>query len=252
MRDVLAELVDQHAPPHRLDAARFQVEQLEGAERDADQAVHGEAQVVQDGAHLAVLALAQADVEPHVAALHLVEGGLDGAVADAIDLDAVLELVQRLLGDGAVGPDPVAAQPSGSRQLQVPRQGAVVGKEEKALGVHVETANRNHTGQMLRQRLEHGLASLRVPVRGDEAFRLVIAPQPRRLGRGQLLAVDQDAVAWAYVAGRARQHLAVDAHPALRDPPLGLPARAQPRPRQRLGDADGLRRSGRCSSRWPA
>ena len=56
----------QHAPLHRLDRARLQVEQLERPEGDADQPVHGQAEGFQDGAHLAVLALAQADREPHV------------------------------------------------------------------------------------------------------------------------------------------------------------------------------------------
>src|SRR5262245_50062774 len=41
--DALAQLLDQDAALHRFDAARLQVEQLEGAEGDADQAVHGEA-----------------------------------------------------------------------------------------------------------------------------------------------------------------------------------------------------------------
>ena len=54
--------------------------------------------MVEDLAHLAVLALAQAEREPDVGALRLVERGLDGAIAHAVDGDAVLELVERLPG----------------------------------------------------------------------------------------------------------------------------------------------------------
>ena len=135
--DLPAELVDQYTAPHRLHAARLQVEQLERAKRDADQAVHGEAEVIQDGTNLSVLALAQADGEPHVAALRLVERGLDGTVADAAELDAVFESVKGLLRDGAVGADAIAAPPAGGGQLQMTREGAIVGEQEKAFGVHV-------------------------------------------------------------------------------------------------------------------
>ena len=51
----------EHAPLHRLDRAGLQVEQLERPEGDADQPVHGQPEAFQDRAHLAVLALAQAD-----------------------------------------------------------------------------------------------------------------------------------------------------------------------------------------------
>jgi hypothetical protein len=170
------QLVDQHPATHRLNAAGLQVEQLERPERDADQAVHREPQVVEDGAHLPVLALAQADCEPDVAALRLVECGLDGAVAQPTDLHAALEPVERLLCDSTVRPHPVAPQPTGGRQFQMARQGAVVGEQEEPLGVHVEPANRDHARQVLRQRVEHGGAPLRVLVGGDEPLGLVVAP----------------------------------------------------------------------------
>ena len=72
--------------------------------------------------------------------------------------------------------------------------------------------------------VEHGGAPLRVRMRRDEAPGLVVAPQPRRLRRGQRVAVDQDAVLRGHVARRARQHLAVDAYAALRDPALRVAA----------------------------
>ena len=135
--------------------------------------------------------------EPDVGALHLVERGLDRAVAHAVDLDAVLELVERLLRDGAVRAHAVAAHPAGGGQLQVAGERAVVGEQQQALGVEVEPADGDDARQVLGQRVEHGRAALRVAVRGDEALGLVVAPQPRRLGGGQRLAVDQDAVARA-------------------------------------------------------
>ena len=74
-------------------------------------------------------------------------------------------------------------------------------------------------------------------MRGDDAFRLVIAPELRGLGRRQRLAVDEDFVTPADFDGRGFEQLAVDADAAVGDPTLCLAARAQAGVRHRLGDA---------------
>src|SRR6185437_1090263 len=106
----------------------------------------------------------------------------------------------------------------------------------QAFGIEIEPADRNDARQALREFLEHGGAALFVFMRRHEAGGLVIAEQPRRLGGGQLPAVDLDHVAFVNVARRTGQHRAVHRDAALRDPAFGLAARAQSRPCQRLGD----------------
>src|SRR5690606_24363972 len=71
---------------------------------------------------------------------------------------------------------------------------------------------------------------------GDEAARFVVAPQAHGLEFRQRLAVDGDDIIWADVAGRTLQDLTVDRNAALCDPALGIAARAQPGPRNGLGD----------------
>ncbi len=237
----MTELLAQHTLLDRLHRSRREVEQLEGPKRHADQPVHGQAQVLQDGAHLAILAFAQADEEPYVRALRLLQDSLDGAVADTGDLDAVLQLVERLLRDGAVRPHAVAPQPAGGGQFEMPGERAIVGEEEQPFGIEIEAADRDHPGRLGGQRVEHRGAPLRVVVGRHQALWLVIAPQPGGLGGGQRGTVDEDFVARGDVPSRGLQRLPVDGNPPLVDPALGLTARAQTRAGQCLGDAHGAR-----------
>ena len=87
-------------------------------------------------------------------------------------------------GRPAVRPHAVAPQPAGARQLQMPRKLAVVGEQQKPFGIEIEPPHRDHAGKLGRQCLEHGLPALRVLVAGHEPLRLMVAPQPRRLGLG--------------------------------------------------------------------
>ncbi len=235
-----AHLVGQHMAPHRLGLARLEIEQLERPVREADQPVHVDAEVGEDAAHLAVLALAQAHGDPAVGALHALDAGLDRAVAHALDLDAVLQLVEVGLLHASVRPHLVAPQPAGCRQLHVAGEGAVVGEQQQPFAVEVEPPDGDDARQPLGQVLEHGRPALRIGVRGDEAARFVIAPELRRLGRRQRLAVDQHLVLPRHLESGRRQQPAVDVDAALLDPALRLAARAQPGPCHRLGDAQRL------------
>src|SRR5688500_12442656 len=133
----LPQLVGRHFP----DLTALQPAKLERPERDADQPVHLEAEMLQHIAYLAVLALASADGEPDIGALLAIERGLDGAIADAVDGDAALEPIERLLRHAAERAHPIAAQPAGLRQLDHARQLAIIGEEQQALGVDVEPAD---------------------------------------------------------------------------------------------------------------
>ena len=114
-RELLAELVAQHAAAHLLDFAGLQVAELERAVGDADQPVHAEPEMLEHALHLAVLAFAQADRQPDVGALDAVELRLDRAIDHAVDGDATAELVELRLVVVAVRAHPVAPEPAGRR-----------------------------------------------------------------------------------------------------------------------------------------
>ena len=59
---------------------------------------------------------------------------------------------------------------------------AVIGEQQQAFGIEIQPAHRHHAAQMLGQAGEDGGAALFVLVGGDQARRLVIAPQPRGFG----------------------------------------------------------------------
>ena len=71
-----------------------EIAELERPERHADQAVHRQPEMTEHVLHLAVLALADGEGEPHVRSLLAVERGLDRPVADAVDGDAGAQPVE--------------------------------------------------------------------------------------------------------------------------------------------------------------
>ena len=236
-RHPLAELLAQSPRLHLLDRAFGELAELERAERHPDEPVHRQAEVAEHVLHLAVLALADREGEPDVAALGAVDRGLDRSVADAVDGDAVAQPVELILRHPAMGAHAIAAQPAGRRQFERAREPAVVGEQQQPLGVEVEPADADEARQVLGQDSEDGGAAAGIGVRGHQAARLVIEKEPRALARRQRLPVDGDAVRRRHVARRRGDHLAVDRHPPGRDPGLGLAARGEPGAGHDLGDA---------------
>ncbi len=239
-RELCAQLVAQDPGAHFRHLALGEIAEFEGAEGNADEAVDRKPQVLEHLLDLAVLALAQAHGDPGVRALLAVELRLDGRIVDAVEADPAAERIELRLVDGPVDADAIAAEPPGRRQLQDPRQAAVVGQEKQALGVDVETADRDDTRQVGRQGVENRRPPLGIARRGDESAGFVEEKEPRALGRAEPLAVDPDVVDVADVIGGALEHLPVDADAARRDPGLGVAARAEPRAGHHLGDAAPL------------
>ena len=166
----------------------------ERPEGGADQPVHLQAQMLADALHLAVLALGNGDGEPAVVTLHPLDLGLDWAIAHAFDLHTLLELLQRLFLDVAIGPHAVASDPAGGGKLEEARQLAIIGQQQQALGVEIEPADRDQPRQAIGQIIEHRRPSFGIGVGGHQAARLVEHEQPRALARWQRLAVDGDHV----------------------------------------------------------
>src|SRR5690242_439949 len=84
-----ADLLAQHLARHLLDRAAGEGPELEGPVGEADETCHRQAEMLEHAPHLAVLALAQGDCDPGVAALCLVEPRVDRPVAHAFDGDAL-------------------------------------------------------------------------------------------------------------------------------------------------------------------
>src|SRR5205085_8592926 len=75
--ELLAELFAQDARRHLADLAFGDLAQLKWPERDADQPRHMQSEMAQHVAHLAILALADRECDPHVRGLLAVERRLD-------------------------------------------------------------------------------------------------------------------------------------------------------------------------------
>src|SRR6185312_9920953 len=226
--EALAELLAQHAGTDHLDAADRQVAELERAEAHADQAVDREAERPEDVLDLAVLAFAQRQDKPDIAALLTLQRRFDRAIFHAIDLETILERIELRLGDAAKGADAIFAQPAGGRQLEHTLEAAIVGEQQQAFGVDVEASDGDDTRQaLLFERLEDGGAAFRVLLGDHEAGGLVVEPDAGALAGLQRLAIDLHLVLFGDVESGGADHLAVDGDAAVLDPELGVTARAE-------------------------
>ncbi len=223
------ELILQDTRFHFLDCAGLQVAQHERPERNADQAVHGQPKVLHDAAHLAVLALADGERDPHIVALLAFELRLDGAVVHAARAQARSEPVEFRLLDFAIGAHAVTPEPARGRQFEMARKVAVIREEKKALGVEIEPADGNQARQFFRQRFEDCRPPFRVFVARDAALGLVIAPQARRLRLRKGLPVHENRVAGRHVESRAFDRGAVHRNAFFPNQDFGVAARAKPR-----------------------
>ncbi len=131
-----------------LDGAFGKFAEPERPELDPDQAVDLQTEVAQHVAHLAVLALPDRKGEPHIGALLALKRRLDRPVADALDGDAVTQLVQLALADPAMGADAVAPDPGRVRQLQHPGEPAIIGEQQQPLGADIESPDAQQPRQI--------------------------------------------------------------------------------------------------------
>ena len=156
-------------------------------------------------------------------------GGLETlmsyGIQPSLNADAATQLVEFGLGDRSMRAHPITSQPSSGRQLQYPRQRAVVGQQQKPLGIEIEPADADEPRPVFGQPLEYRRPSPRVDARGQKAARLVVEEQPRALARRQLFAVDGKLIARGDVAGRRVDDNAVDRNAPCRDPGLRFAAR---------------------------
>ena len=188
-------------------------------------------------AHLPVAALGERDCEPGVLPVLAVKARLDRPVADAVHSVSPPEGGERALLGCATHPHPIAPPPAPRRMLQLAGERAVVGQQQQPLGVEVEPSDGDDVAELLSHFLEHGRAALRVAVAGDEARRLVIAPEPGRRRRRQGRTVHGNDAGVIDVGRRVGHDGATKRDPAGGDQPLGVAPRAEPRPGDPLGDA---------------
>jgi hypothetical protein len=244
LRQSGAELIAQDAGADLFDLAFAQFAELEWSEGDPDQPVDGQAQMLEDALDLAVLAFAQSHRQPAIGALLAVERGFDPGIANPLDGDAFGKAVEDCLIGFAIGAHAIAPEPAGGRQFQNAGEASIIGQQQQAFGVNVEPADAQKPWclrRMQMQKIEDGGAAFRVLMRGDEAARLVEEKKPCALPLGQGLAIDADFIGGTDRHRRARQCFAIDGDAALRDPVLGIAARAKPGAGHDLGNAIGRR-----------
>src|SRR5271154_2987475 len=134
-------------------------------------------------------------------------------------------------------PHAIATQPAGRRQFEDAGKTAVVGEENEAFRVEIESADRDQARQFFWQHFENCPSPLRVAGSRQQAARLVEQEQACALAFDERRAIDPDLVALRHIDGGARQDLPITRAAAGRNPALRIAARAEAGPRDRLCDA---------------
>jgi hypothetical protein len=201
--------------------------------------------MVEKLAHLAVLALGQADPEPGIGAGPAFQLGGDRPIADAIQGLALGKRRQGRFVHPAMDADPVAPHPAGGGQFQGARQRPVIGQKQEPLGIEIESPDGDGAGHAGRQVVEDGQPPLGIPGGGYAALLLVVAPKAHRLGSGQRGAVDGDDVLGPDVERRRGDGDAVDHYPAGDDQLFRVAPGTDARPGDAPGDALGRGSLGR-------
>ena len=145
-----AKLILQNAGFDFFNCAFFQIAQLERAEGDADEAVHLQAEMFKNALHFAVLAFAQAQGQPDIVALFALQFSIDRAIAHTVDFNAAFERIKIGLRDIAISANAITAQPACVRQRDHTCEPAIIGEEQQAFRVDVETADCDNARQALR------------------------------------------------------------------------------------------------------
>src|SRR5688572_10937914 len=99
------------------DGSRLQPRQRERSVAGTDQPRHLQAEMLEHPANLAVLAFAEAHLDPAIAPGPALEVGVDRAVAHALNGDAFRQILELGLGDRAERSGAVVADDAGARQL---------------------------------------------------------------------------------------------------------------------------------------
>ena len=114
-----------------------------------------------------------------------------------------------------------------ARMGQAVDQIAVVGQQQQALGVVVETADRHDARTAAAHEIRDRFAAALILERGDVAARLVQHEVALFLASAERTAVHHDLVAAQIRLVADRRRAAVHGHSAVRDPALRLAARAK-------------------------
>src|SRR6202041_1392825 len=117
-RNLLAELLAQHASLDLLDLAFGKLAQLKRTGGYPDQPVHLETEKRPHVADSAVLAFADRKHQPDIGPVVALQRRIDRPVFDAVDFDAFFQLVELGLRHFAMGANAIAPQPAGVRQFE--------------------------------------------------------------------------------------------------------------------------------------
>ena len=230
--DEIAQLVELHLAELAC-IADAQVVEREVRERDALQLVDRVAERLDHAVDLAVLALVDRDREPGVLALARQDLDLGGhRLRAVVERDAFSELLDLIVRELTVDLDVIGLRDVARRCEQLRRELTVVGEQEDALGIEVESSDRLHRYRDVRQVVHHRRATAVIRHRGDARLRLV-QEHVELVVRHDAFAVDGD-LRRVRIDLRAEggDHHAVDGHATRLDQLLGLAASCDARGRQ--------------------
>jgi len=218
----------------RRDRAARQVVEPKRPVSDADQAGHTQAVMREQPLDLPIFPLAQHDRQPAIGALAMIDRRFGRPVANAVDHLRPGKVRNQALVDFAVDANAVRSDKLLHGMFEKTREFAVIGEQEKTLGIDIKASDRNQAGQMLRKIRKNGWASLWIARGRNQSSGLVVEPEPRRRCPGDRLAIEGDAVVILNRYGGMRDDRAVQRDAAGRDQALGVATRRDPGARKKF------------------
>jgi len=194
-----AELIPEYRWSHLFDAAFVERVEREWPIRDPNESADAVSEVIHDTPDLPVLAFLEGDGEPGIARGLPIKLGQYPTIGYTINRDPILEGVEFRAVNLAPNPHPVFPCPSRIGKLEMPGKIAVIGQKDKAFGIKIKPTDADEPGQIIGQMFKNGLPPLFVPVADNQPTRFVIAPQARRVGRADRVAVDTDFIIGRHV-----------------------------------------------------
>ena len=233
----LFQKLDQFVLLHFLHPAWRQILERERAITRADQSADAQAKVLEHAANFAVLAFLQSHLDPHIGASAALQIGVDLAIADAVDLDPVNQFLQLCLRDRAIGARAITARNTGRGEFEATFKRAVGGHQQEPLGTQIEATDGHRARHIGRELVINRRAPFHIAFGSQEAGWLVIAEQPRRLRRGNRIAVNGNSPEAGHDGCGRFQRDTVNGDAAVLDHPLNLSPRRDSGAREEFGDA---------------
>ncbi len=163
----------------------------------------------------------------------MIDRRLGGPIANAVDRLRPAEIRNQAVINPAVDANTVGPGELLRGMFKKTRKFAVVGEQQKTFGVDIEPPDGNHSRQIFWKIREDGRPVFRIAGGRNQSGGLVIQPEPSPFGRDRA-AVNRNLIVRSNQDRRMRHDRAVQDDAAGCDQTLGVAARRDPSPRQKL------------------